>query len=183
MKRLWSRALVLGVAALAVASVSIDCGRTFVVSNMGGTPITGAYVAYHHEGRTYGIAESVSYQASQLALLKSDAKGSVVVPPAVHVHWPIIQTGADLTIDLIYAPTRARRPRVGEPPDGRLTSARVRGHHGTRHGSPRRRFRRSVAVARDARQSQQPSESSDIAADHRRKHSQIDRRAGRSFPR
>jgi hypothetical protein len=105
MKRLWSRGLVLGVAALAVASVSIDCGRTFVVSNMGGTPISGAYVAYHHEGRTYAIVESVSYQASQLALLKSDASGRVVVPPAVHVHWPIIQSGADLTIDLIYAPT------------------------------------------------------------------------------
>jgi hypothetical protein len=87
-----------------VASVSIDCGRTFVISDTGGTPVSGAYVAYHHEGRTYSLGESVSYQASQIALLQSDAAGRVAVPPAIHVHWPIVQTHADMTIDLIYAP-------------------------------------------------------------------------------
>jgi hypothetical protein len=104
MKRVWSRALVLGVVVLAIASVSIDCGRTFVISDTGGTPVPGAYVAYHHEGHTYAIVESVSYQASQLALLQSDAAGRVVVPPAIHVRWPIVQSHADMTIDLIYAP-------------------------------------------------------------------------------
>ena len=99
-----SRALVLGIAALAVASVSIDCGRTFVISNGRGTPVSGAYVAYHHEGRTYALVESVSYQASQLAILQSDTAGRVVVPWAVHAHWPIVQGHADMTIDLIYAP-------------------------------------------------------------------------------
>src|SRR5262249_25012489 len=41
----------------------INCGRTFVVSDMRGAPVRGAYVAYHHEGTTYALVESVSYDA------------------------------------------------------------------------------------------------------------------------
>ena len=105
MSQRWSRSLALAVVVLAMASVTIDCGRTFVIGDAGGTPVSGVYVAYHHEGRTYSVVESVTYQASPLALLQSDASGRVVIPWAVHAHWPIIQGGAEPTIDLIYAPT------------------------------------------------------------------------------
>lgn len=105
MSRRWSRALVLSLAVLAMASVSVNCGRTFVVSDMVGSPVRGGYVAFHHEGTTYAVVEAISYQASRQALLQSDAVGRVVIPWAVHVHWPLVQTHPDVNIDLIYAPT------------------------------------------------------------------------------
>lgn len=93
-----------------------------MISDSGGAPVTGAYVAYHHEGTTRAVAESVTYQASQLALLQSDAAGRVVVPWAVHAHWPLVQSRSELTVDLIYAPTLhnglawvSRRTAVSRP--------------------------------------------------------------------
>jgi hypothetical protein len=72
---------------------------------MRGAPVAGACVAYRYEGTTFAVVEAVSYDASPLALLESDASGRVVVPGAVHVHWPLIQTHPAVMIDLIYAPT------------------------------------------------------------------------------
>jgi hypothetical protein len=103
-RRLW-QALVLCLAVLAMASVSINCGRTFVVSDTQGAPVHGAYVAYHHEGTTYAVVEALTYQASRQALLQSDVNGRVVIPWAVHVHLPLVQSHPVVNIDLIYAPT------------------------------------------------------------------------------
>ncbi len=95
----------LSLAVVTMASVSIDCGRTFVVSDMQGVPAPGAYVAYHREGSTFAVVESLTYRASPDTLVRGDGAGRVVVPGAVHLHWPVIQTDPDLTVDLIYAPT------------------------------------------------------------------------------
>lgn len=100
-----SRALILIIAALVMASVSISCGRTFVIRDPMGAPVSGAYVAYHREGSRFAIAESVTYQASRLALLKSDGAGRIVIPWAVHARWPILDTPPKVNVDLIYAPT------------------------------------------------------------------------------
>jgi hypothetical protein len=62
MGRRWSRALALSVAVVAMASVSINCGRTFVVSDTLGAPVRGGCVAYHHEGTTYAVVEAISYR-------------------------------------------------------------------------------------------------------------------------
>ena len=105
MKRWLGRAMVAIVAALAIASLSIDCGRTLVVSDMQGVPAPGAYVAYHREGSTFAVVESLTYRASPDTLVRSDSAGRVVIPGAVHLHLPVIQTHPDVTIDLIYAPT------------------------------------------------------------------------------
>jgi hypothetical protein len=105
MKRWLVRAIVLIVAALAIASVSVDCGRTFVVSDMQGVPAPGAFVAYHREGSTFAVVESLTYRASLDRLLRSDDAGRVVIPGAIHLHLPLVQTHPKVTIDLIYAPT------------------------------------------------------------------------------
>jgi hypothetical protein len=121
MSRRWTRALILILVILAIASVSIRRGRTLVVRDMGGRPVAGAYVAYHYEGTTFALVEALSYEASPLALLQSDAAGRVVVPGAVHVHWPLIQSHPAVMISLIYAPTlhnglaSARRRAVIRP--------------------------------------------------------------------
>jgi len=101
------RALVagLGLVVVTMASVSIDCGRTFVVNDMYGAPAPGAYIVYHREGSTFAVVESLTYRASPDTLVRGDGAGRVVVPGAVHVHWPVIQTHPRLTVDLIYAPT------------------------------------------------------------------------------
>jgi len=104
MRRWWARALIAAAAVLALSSISISCGRTLVVSTMQGAGVQGAYVAYHREGTTYGFVESVSYQASRIRLLKTDASGRVVIPGAIHVHWPIVQSHPEIAVNLIYAP-------------------------------------------------------------------------------
>lgn len=133
MRRWRSRSLILLLLViLAVASVSIRRGRTLVIRDMRGAPVAGASVAYHYEGRTFGLVEALSYDASPLALLQSDASGRVVVPGAVHVHWPLVQTHPAVMIDLIYAPTlhnglasirggAVSRPRQYEVSDDRAT--------------------------------------------------------------
>jgi|KBSSwiS6_1023812.scaffolds.fasta_scaffold12275_2 hypothetical protein len=104
MSRWWSRALILGLAVLFLASVSLSCGRTLLITDAQGAPVAGAYVAYHHEGTTYGIAESLTYEASRIDVLRSDAAGQVAVPWAMHLHWPLIQSGSEIAVNLVYAP-------------------------------------------------------------------------------
>jgi len=104
MSRWWARALVAAVAILALSSISISCGRTLVVSTMQGAGVPGAYVAYHYEGNTFGLVESLTYQAGRTGLLKTDASGRALIPGAVHVHWPIVQSRPEIAVNLIYAP-------------------------------------------------------------------------------
>jgi hypothetical protein len=104
MSRWWARALMVAGAVLALSSISISCGRTLAVSTMEGAPIHGAYVAYHYEGSTFGLVESLTYQAGRIDLLKTDASGRAAIPGAVHVHWPIVQSHPEIAVNLIYAP-------------------------------------------------------------------------------
>ena len=105
MSRWWARALMVAGAVLALSSISISCGRTLAVSTMEGAPIHGAYVAYHYEGSTFGLVESLTYQAGRIDLLKTDASGRAAIPGAVHVHWPIVQSRPEIAVNLIYAPS------------------------------------------------------------------------------
>ena len=105
MSRWWSRAVILAIVILAIASVSISCGRTLAISTMQGEPVQGAFVAYHHEGTTWALVESLTYQASRIRVLKTDASGRAVIPGAVHVHWPIVQSHPQIAVNLIYAPS------------------------------------------------------------------------------
>jgi len=104
MRRWWARALIVAVAVLALSSISVSCGRTLVLSTKQGAGVPGAYVAYHREGTTYAFVDSVTYQASRIRLLKTDASGRVVIPGAIHVHWPIVQSHPEIAVNLIYAP-------------------------------------------------------------------------------
>lgn len=101
----WRRAFVLFAVVLTIASFSVSCGRTLTITDLQGTPISGAYAIYHYEGSTFALGESISYQASPVAIVKSGANGLVAVPGIVRFHWPFIQGGPELAIDLIHAPT------------------------------------------------------------------------------
>jgi len=90
---------------LTIASFSASCGRTLTITDLPGAPVSGAYAIYHYEGWTFSLGESITYQASPVAILKSDASGLVAIPGIVRVHWPFIQGAPELAVDLIYAPT------------------------------------------------------------------------------
>jgi hypothetical protein len=114
---------------LVSAIVAVDTGRTFVVRDMAGAPVPGAYVAYLREGTTFALVEQLTYQASPLALLRGDAAGRIVIPGAIGVHWPLVQSHAAISVALIYAPelhnALATVSRHGAPsrPDGFRVSA------------------------------------------------------------
>ena len=91
--------------ALALASVSIEGGRTLRVVDMNGAPVPGVWVTYHHEGTRPNPAHSTTYQATGRSLVQGDSAGEVDIPPSVHVHWPFpIETPPKLRVDLVYAP-------------------------------------------------------------------------------
>src|SRR5262245_14675128 len=96
---------IVAVLLLGVATVWVDGGRTFVVTDIQGARIGGVYVAYHHEGTTFALVEAPSYRATPQSLAKSDADGRVVIPRAFLLRWPLIQSPPRLNIDLIYAPS------------------------------------------------------------------------------
>jgi hypothetical protein len=108
MAQVWSRrsaAIVAVLVLLVVATVSVDGGRTFIVTDMQSDRVGGVYVAYHHEGTTFALVEAPSYRATPQSLTKSDADGRVVIPRAILLRWPLIQSPPLLNIDLIYAPS------------------------------------------------------------------------------
>jgi hypothetical protein len=105
MRRWLWRGLIAIVAILAFASVSISCGRTLLVTDVQGTPVQGAYAIYHYEGSAFGLVESVTYQATPLAIIKTDVDGRAAIPGGIHIHWPLVQSGPRLAVNLIYAPS------------------------------------------------------------------------------
>jgi hypothetical protein len=104
MRRRLPQALVLALVLVAAASVSVRCGRRLAITDVGGAGVPGAFVAYHDEGSAFGIADSVTYQASAVALARSDDSGVVVIPASIHLRWPIVQNPPALQVDLVYAP-------------------------------------------------------------------------------
>jgi hypothetical protein len=92
-------------ALLAAASVSVAPGRTFQLVDVGGAGLDPSYIAYSYVGHRLNFVHPVSYRASRLALARSDAAGSVSVPPAVHPHLPFpLQTHPALRVEMVYAP-------------------------------------------------------------------------------
>jgi hypothetical protein len=99
------RGIAVGLALLALASVSVARGRTLHVVDMNGAPVPGVWVIYHHEGARPNPAHSTTYQATGRSLIQGDSAGRVEIPLSVHVHWPFpIETHPSLRVDLVYAP-------------------------------------------------------------------------------
>jgi hypothetical protein len=100
------RAIAIGTGLVAVASVSINSGRTLRVVDMTGTPVRTVLVIYHHEGGRPNPVHPVTYQASGRSVAQSDTDGRVRIPMSVHVHWPFpVETNPRLIVDLVYAPS------------------------------------------------------------------------------
>lgn len=104
-RRRWQWLSGAAVAVLMLASVSVDCGRTFVISDARDVPVAGAYVGYHYEGTTFALVEAVSYRAGRQVFVQSDPLGRVVIPRTVNVRWPFVQSRPRINVDFIYAPT------------------------------------------------------------------------------
>jgi len=105
MTRRLSLAVAIAFALLALSSVSINRGRTLQVADIGGTPVEGVFVVYHHEGYRLNPAHSTTYEASRHSIAKSRSVGRVEIAPSVHAHWPFpIETHPGLRVDLVYVP-------------------------------------------------------------------------------
>jgi len=106
MTRRRSRAIVVGLVLLALASVSIECGRTLHIVDVYGAPVQDVLVVYHHEGDRPNPAHTTTYEASAQSLVQGSSAGRVEIPLSAHVHWPFpIETHPRLRVDLVYAPT------------------------------------------------------------------------------
>jgi hypothetical protein len=94
-----------GTGLLALASVSVNGGRTLRVVDMNGAPVRPVLAIYHHEGSRPNPVHPVTYQASGRSVIQSDSDGRVQIPMSVHVHWPFpFETAPRLIVDLVYAP-------------------------------------------------------------------------------
>jgi hypothetical protein len=99
------RTIAVGFALLALASASIECGRTLQIVDINGAPVPDVLVVYHHEGDRLNPAHTTTYEASGQSLIQSSSAGRVEIPLSVHVHWPFpIETHPRLRVDLVYAP-------------------------------------------------------------------------------
>src|SRR5262249_47792086 len=104
MRRWIWRGMMTIVVILALASVSISCGRTLTVADMFGAGVQGAYVTYHYEGSTFALVETITYEATPPRIVKTNADGQASIPWGIFVHWPLVQSRAALAVNLIYAP-------------------------------------------------------------------------------
>jgi len=93
------------VALLVAASVSFTTSQSFRFSDkLTGQPAL-AYVVYNFQGQRLNPAHPVSYDATPLAVVRSDETGRVTIPASFHVHLPFpVETHPSLRIALIYAP-------------------------------------------------------------------------------
>ena len=99
------RTIAVGTGLVALASVSVNTGRTLRVVDMTGAPVRTVLVIYHHEGGRPNPVHPVTYQASGRSVVQSDSDGRVRIPMSVHVHWPFpIETHPRVIVDLVYAP-------------------------------------------------------------------------------
>ena len=99
------RVIAIGTGLVALASVSLNSGRTLRVVDANGAPVRTVLVIYHHEGGRPNPVHPVTYQASGRSVVESDTDGRVHIPMSVHAHWPFpIETNPRLVVDLVYAP-------------------------------------------------------------------------------
>ena len=104
MRRLRLAAVVIALL-LVAGSVSYSCGRTYTFVDEANAPVDPIYVAFYHSGSRPNPVHPVSYRASTLRVIRSDASGQLVIPGKLHVHLPFpIETHPSVEVELVYAP-------------------------------------------------------------------------------
>jgi hypothetical protein len=90
---------------LVAASVSFTLPQSFeFVDKQTGQPAL-VYLVYNFQGQRLNPAHSTSYNATALAVRRTDDRGRIRIPGAFHVHLPFpIETHPSLRIAMIYAP-------------------------------------------------------------------------------
>jgi hypothetical protein len=108
---------------LAAASVSFRWRRTLQVTDAAGSPVSPSYVAYEYRGRRLNPVHSATYRAGELALVRGDSSGRVVIPAAFHLHRPFpIESHPRVFVEMVYVPRLHNAlERFGE--DGRAAIA------------------------------------------------------------
>ena len=90
---------------LVAGSVSYSCGRTYTFVDEANAPVDPIFVAYYHSGSRPNPVHPVSYRATTLRVIRSDAPGQLVIPGKLHVHLPFpIETHPSVDVELVYAP-------------------------------------------------------------------------------
>ena len=90
---------------LVAGSVSYSCGRTYTFVDEANAPVDPIYVAYYHSGSRPNPVHPVSYRATTLRVIRSNAPGQLVIPGKLHVHLPFpIETHPSIDVELVYAP-------------------------------------------------------------------------------
>ncbi len=90
---------------LVAGSVSYSCARTYTFVDEADAPVDPIYVAFYYTGSRPNPVHPVSYHASSLRVIRSDAPGELVIPGRLHVHLPFpIETHPSLDVELVYAP-------------------------------------------------------------------------------
>jgi len=103
MRRRGLSALVL-LGLLVAASASYTSCYTLEIVDKEGRPQT-AYAIYNHQGQWLNPAHPVSYNATQLTVVRSDNAGRLTIPAAFHLHFPFpLQTHPTLWIEMVYVP-------------------------------------------------------------------------------
>lgn len=97
----WAVAL-LPVLVFAAAQVGCSPGRTLVVVRADGTPIAGAWAAYHYHGHVFNFVDTLTYERPG-SVRRSDERGRIAIPSRLYRKGPLDTQGA-LWIDLLYAP-------------------------------------------------------------------------------
>jgi hypothetical protein len=104
MRRLRKVGLIL-IVLLAAASVSINIPATFHLRDASGAPLHPSYIAFTRQGHRLNPVHPVSYRARELALVRSDDSGSIVVPGTLLVHLPFpLETHPSWWTAMVYVP-------------------------------------------------------------------------------
>jgi hypothetical protein len=105
MRRLRLAAVVIALL-LVAGSVSYSCARTYTFVDEANTPVDPIYVVFYHSGSRPNPVHPISYRASTLRVIRSDAPGELVIPGKLHVHLPFpIETHPSVDVELVYAPS------------------------------------------------------------------------------
>lgn len=104
------------VLALGLAALCVDYapGRSLVLRDAAGAPVTDAWIAYHHHRDRFNFVDSLSW-VTPGGLLHSDASGAMHVPARLGLKPPL-DSRSRIRLDLLYAASLhdARGPVVPE---------------------------------------------------------------------
>ena len=104
MRRLRLAAVVIALL-LVAGSVSYSCARTYTFVDEANARVNPIYVVFYHSGSRPNPVHPISYLASPLRVVRSDAPGQLVIPGKLHVHLPFpIETHPSVDVELVYTP-------------------------------------------------------------------------------